>query len=71
LGSVSSVSSSVFSGGHHTDYSDEISTAIVWKNFQQAYVLRGHEEAVWSVLPVKEDVILTGTMEKIGNGKRK
>jgi phospholipase A-2-activating protein len=40
------------------------STAIVWKNFQKAYVLQGHEEAVWSVLPVKQDVILTGTRKK-------
>lgn len=41
-----------------------VRTAIVWKNFQQAYVLKGHEAAVWSVLSADEEVVLTGERRK-------
>lgn len=33
---------------------------IVWKDFQQSYVLEGHQAAVWAVLAVEDDLILTG-----------
>lgn len=36
-------------------------TVIVWKEFQQAYTLKGHTAAVWAVLALENDLILTGT----------
>lgn len=38
---------------------------IVWKEFQKAYVLEGHEAAVWAVLPVDDDTILTASADKM------
>ncbi|KAI9486953.1 MAG: WD40-repeat-containing domain protein [Benjaminiella poitrasii] len=38
--------------------------AIVWKEFQQAYVLEGHTAAVWAVLAVDDDLILTASADK-------
>jgi hypothetical protein len=38
----------------------DVRMAIVWKNFQQTYVLKGHEAAVWSVLSIDNERILTG-----------
>lgn len=32
----------------------------MWKDFQQSYVLEGHQAAVWAVLAVEDDLILTG-----------
>jgi hypothetical protein len=32
----------------------------VWKDFQKSYVLEGHTAAVWAVLAVDDDLILTG-----------
>ncbi|ORX61512.1 PFU-domain-containing protein [Hesseltinella vesiculosa] len=39
-------------------------TAIVWKNYQQAYSLTGHTQTVWAVLPLEDDLILTGSADK-------
>ncbi|KAI8340823.1 PLAA family ubiquitin binding-domain-containing protein [Chlamydoabsidia padenii] len=38
--------------------------AIVWKNYQQAYVLEGHTAAVLGVLGVDNDVVLTASADK-------
>ena len=35
-------------------------TAKVWKNFNLAYDLKGHQQSVWAVLGVEEDQFLTG-----------
>ena len=35
-------------------------TAKVWKNWQCVATLKGHLQAVWAVLGVKEDLVLTG-----------
>ena len=34
----------------------------MWKNFQLAYTLKGHEQSVWAVLAIEgdDDVVLTG-----------
>lgn len=37
---------------------------IVWKEFQKAYSLEGHEAAVWAVLPLNDDTILTASADK-------
>lgn len=37
---------------------------IVWKDFQQAYTLEGHSAAVWAVLAVDDDTIITGAADK-------
>jgi hypothetical protein len=34
--------------------------AKVWKNFQLAYDLRGHQQSVWAVLLLEDDHFLTG-----------
>jgi len=36
------------------------STARVWKNWECAYTLKGHERAVWAVLSLGDDEYLTG-----------
>lgn len=36
--------------------------AIVWKDFKQAYVLEGHTAAIWAVLAIDDELILTGNM---------
>ena len=35
-------------------------TAKVWKNYQLAYDLRGHEQSVWAVIALEPDKFLTG-----------
>lgn len=37
-------------------------TAKVWKNFQELYELKGHEQSVWAVLIIDEanEMFLTG-----------
>lgn len=39
-------------------------TAKVWKDFQLAYTLEGHEQAVWAVLALEgeDDLVLTGAL---------
>lgn len=37
---------------------------IVWKEFQKAYSLEGHGAAVWAVLPLDDDTILTASADK-------
>ncbi|KAF9059086.1 WD40-repeat-containing domain protein [Rhodocollybia butyracea] len=37
---------------------------IVWKNFNLAYELTGHEQSVWAVLAVDEELVLTGSADK-------
>lgn len=39
-------------------------TAKIWKNFQLAYELKGHQQSVWAVLAVDEDQTLTGSADK-------
>ncbi|KAF8912027.1 phospholipase A-2-activating protein [Gymnopilus junonius] len=39
-------------------------TAKVWKNFNLAYDLKGHQQSVWAVLGVDEDQFLTGSADK-------
>ncbi|KAF9027057.1 WD-40 repeat-containing protein [Hymenopellis radicata] len=39
-------------------------TAKVWKGFQLAHDLRGHEQSVWAVLAVDEDQYITGSADK-------
>ncbi|KAI8880183.1 phospholipase A-2-activating protein [Backusella circina FSU 941] len=38
--------------------------AIVWKGFQQSYVLEGHSAAIWAVLFVEDDLVLTASADK-------
>ncbi|KAI8048595.1 PLAA family ubiquitin binding-domain-containing protein [Gilbertella persicaria] len=38
--------------------------AIVWKEFQQAYVLEGHTAAVWAILAIDDSLILTASADK-------
>lgn len=40
------------------------STARVWKNWECAYVLKGHERAVWGVLALPNDEYLTASADK-------
>jgi phospholipase A-2-activating protein len=35
-------------------------TAKVWRDFQLLHDLRGHEQSVWAVLAMDEELILTG-----------
>ncbi|CAG8450554.1 5304_t:CDS:2 [Acaulospora morrowiae] len=35
-------------------------TAKIWKNWQESYTLTGHSHAVWAVLAIEDDLILTG-----------
>jgi len=49
----SRISSSLISSNYHR-------TAKVWRNFSLAYELRGHEQAVWAVLAIDEEQVLTG-----------
>lgn len=42
---------------------------IVWKNFEQAYTLEGHTAAVWAVLAIEDDLIVTGWKLASGNIK--
>ena len=39
-------------------------TAKVWKGFQLAYTLEGHEQSVWAVLALEgnDDLVLTGEL---------
>jgi len=37
-----------------------IRTARVWRNWQPLYELKGHSQSVWAVLPVEEELFLTG-----------
>ncbi|KAF8197500.1 phospholipase A-2-activating protein [Pholiota molesta] len=39
-------------------------TARVWKNFTQAYELKGHQQSVWAVLGIDEDQYLTASADK-------
>ncbi|KAL5532810.1 LUB1 [Sanghuangporus sanghuang] len=41
-------------------------TARVWRNFQQVYELKGHEQSVWAalILDEAEDIFLTGSADK-------
>lgn len=43
-----------------TTMSLSLRKVIVWKNFEQAYTLEGHTAAVWAVLAIEDDLILTG-----------
>ena len=38
-------------------------TARVWRNFQLAYELKGHQQSVWAVLAIEEQHVLTGTVD--------
>jgi hypothetical protein len=42
----------------------------VWKDFQLAYTLEGHEQSVWAVLALEgdEDLVLTGEHESSFGG---
>lgn len=35
-------------------------TARTWKNWNEQYILEGHEQAVWGVLALTETLIITG-----------
>ncbi|EEB86705.1 hypothetical protein MPER_16240, partial [Moniliophthora perniciosa FA553] len=39
-------------------------TAKVWKNFNLAYELKGHEQSVWAVLAIDDKQVLTGSADK-------
>ncbi|KAJ3504097.1 hypothetical protein NLJ89_g8115 [Agrocybe chaxingu] len=39
-------------------------TAKVWKNYNLAYDLKGHQQSVWAVLGIDEDQFLTGSADK-------
>ncbi|KAG0186538.1 hypothetical protein DFQ28_007637 [Apophysomyces sp. BC1034] len=41
-----------------------LALGIIWKNYQKAYVLEGHTAAVWSVLAIEDDLILTASADK-------
>jgi hypothetical protein len=43
-----------------TDLDFTSRTAKVWKNFNLAYELKGHEQSVWAVLAIDEEQTLTG-----------
>lgn len=40
---------------------------MVWKDFQLAYTLSGHEQAVWAVLALDgpDDLVLTGSFRSL------
>lgn len=42
-----------------------LSTAKVWKNFQLAHDLKGHQYSVWAVLALDESQYLTGTFDNV------
>ena len=39
-------------------------TAKVWKDFQLLHDLKGHQQSVWAVLAIDEELILTGITKK-------
>lgn len=43
-------------------------TARVWKNWNCVAILAGHTQAVWAVLALTEDLVLTGEYFKDGRG---
>ena len=45
-------------------------TAKVWKDFQLAYTIEGHEQSVWAVLALdgEDDLVLTGACSVRRNG---
>ncbi|KAF5388995.1 hypothetical protein D9757_005125 [Collybiopsis confluens] len=65
---LGSVRSSLFLGiwgtFHLTFHFPLHRTAKVWKNFNLAYELKGHEQSVWAVLAVDEEQVLTGSADK-------
>lgn len=44
-------------------------TAKVWKDFQLAYTIEGHEQSVWAVLALEgeDDLVLTGESRSISS----
>ncbi|GAA5978453.1 hypothetical protein JCM10908_004359 [Rhodotorula pacifica] len=58
----------VSNDGHRIVSGSWDKTAKVWKNWQLAYTLKGHEQSVWAVLALdgpEDDLVLTGAADNL------